>query len=127
METTLYRHGLVKILIEYHLKKVGDSWDEFLLRNHFEEPKETMSEGKLVRRSRRGKISKYIEIKTDKTIQEDSEEIISEKLAEIKKQLKKEKIIRKYAKERGEGLSKLRRSHRLRGILKKTGVKKGES
>ena len=44
-------------------------------------------------------------------------------MAEIKKKLKKEKIIRKCAKERGEGPSKLRRSHRLRGILKKTGVK----
>ena len=44
-------------------------------------------------------------------------------MAEIKKQLKKEKIIRNYAKERGEGPSKLRRSHKLRGILKKKGVK----
>ena len=87
------------------------------------EPKESPSEGKLTRRSRRGKISKYVEIKTGKSIQEDSEEIISEKLDEIKKQLKKENIIRKYAKERGEGPSQLRRSHRLRGILKKTGVR----
>ena len=85
LETTLYYHGLVKILIEHHLRKVGDNWDDFLLRNHFEEPKETLSEGKLARRSRRGKISKSVEIKTGKSIQEDSEEIISEKLVEIKK------------------------------------------
>ena len=62
LETTLYHHGLVKNLIEHHFKKVGDSWDEFLLRNHFEEPKETLSEEKPVRRSKRGKVAKYVEI-----------------------------------------------------------------
>ena len=67
------------------MKKVGDSRDEFLLRNHFEELKETPFELKLVRRSRRGKYAKSVEIKIDKSIQEDSEEIISEKLAKIKK------------------------------------------
>ena len=41
-------------------------------------------------------------------------------MTEIKKQLKKEKMIRRYAKERGEGPSQPRRSHMLRGILKKT-------
>ena len=65
LESTLYHHGLIKILIEFHLKKVGDSWDEFLLRNHFEEPEETLSKEEPVRRSRRGKIVKYIEIKPD--------------------------------------------------------------
>ena len=71
------------------MKKVGDSWDEFLLRNHFEEPKETLSEGKLVRRSRRGKFAKSVEIKIDKSIQEDSEEIIYEKLAKINSKRKR--------------------------------------
>ena len=89
LETTLYHHGLVKILIEHHLRKVGDNWDEFLLRNHFEEPKESPSEGKLTRRSKRKEISKAVETKTGKSIQEESEEMISEKLAQIKKQLKK--------------------------------------
>ena len=44
-------------------------------------------------------------------------------MAEIKKHLKKEKMIRRYAKERGEGPSQPRQSHRLRGILKKTEVR----
>ena len=44
-------------------------------------------------------------------------------MTEIKKHLKKEKMIRRYAKERGEGPSQPIRSHRLRGILKKTGVR----
>ena len=49
--------------------------------------------------------------------------MISKKLTQIKKQLKKERIIRKFSREKGEGPSQLRRSHRLRGILKKTKVK----
>jgi len=36
LETTLYHHGLVKILIEHHLSKLGDNWDNFLVRNDFE-------------------------------------------------------------------------------------------
>ena len=32
-------------------------------------------------------------------------------------------MIRRYCKERGEGPSQPRRSHKLRGILKKTGVR----
>ena len=123
LETTLYHHGLVKILIEHHLRKMGDNWEEFLVRNHFEEPKESPPESKPTRRSRRREISKYIEVETGKSIQEDSEEMISEKLAQIKKQLKKERIIRKYAKDRGERPSQPRQSHRLRGILKKTEVR----
>ena len=89
LETTLYHHSLIKILIEHHLRKVGDNWDEFLVMNHFEEPKEPPSEGKPTRRSRRRKISEAIETKTGKSIQEDSEEIISEKLTEIRKRRKK--------------------------------------
>ena len=88
-----------------------------------EEPKESPPESKPTRRSRRREISKAVEVETGKSIQEDNEEMISEKLAQIKKQLKKERIIKRYAKERGEGPSQPRRSHRLRGILKKTKVR----
>ena len=49
--------------------------------------------------------------------------MISEKLVQIKKQLKKERIIRKFARGKGEGPSQPRRIHRPRGILKKTKVK----
>ena len=123
LETNLYHHGLVKILIEHHLRKMGDNWEEFLVRNHFEEPKKSPPERKPTRRSRRREISKAIEVETGKSIQEDSEEMIFEKLAQIKKQLKKERIIRKYAKDRGEGPSQSRWSHKLRGILNKTEVR----
>lgn len=120
IETTLYHHGLIKILIEHHLAKMGDTWDDFLVINHFEEPKEPPPEDKPTKRSRKWKSSKT---ETGKTIQESSEEMISEKLVQIKKQLKKERIIRKFAREKGEGPSQPRRSHRLRGILKKKKVK----
>lgn len=120
LETTLYHHGLVKILIEHHLRKIGDNWDNFLVRNHFEEPKEPSPEHQPTKRSRRWKSSKT---ETDKTIQESSEEMISEKLVQIKKQIKEKRIIRRVAREKGEGPSQPKRSHRLRGILKKTKVK----
>ena len=120
LETTLYHHGLVKILIEHHLAKTKDTWDNFLVRNHFEEPKEPSPEQQPTRRSRKWRASK---IEIDKTIQESSEEIISEKLTQIKRQLKKERVIRKSATEKGEGSSQPRRSHRLRGKLRKTQIK----
>ena len=102
LETTLYHHGLVKILIEHHLSKIRDNWDNFLARNHFEEPTEPSPEHKLTKRSRKWRASK---IETRKAIQESSEEIISEKLTQIKRQLKKDRVIRKFALEKGEGPS----------------------
>lgn len=82
LETTLYHHGLVKILIEYHLAKTKDTWDNFLVRNHFEEPKEPSPKHQPTKRSRKWRASK---IETDKEIQDSSEEIISEKLTQIKR------------------------------------------
>ena len=35
IETTMYHHGLVKILVEFHLKSIGDTWEYFLVRNFF--------------------------------------------------------------------------------------------
>lgn len=37
IEKTKYHHGLIKILIEFHLERLGDNWDSFLVRNHFKE------------------------------------------------------------------------------------------
>ena len=68
------------MLIEFHLKKIGDNWDEFFLRNHFEEPRGTLSKERPVRRSRKGKDVKTVEIKPNVSTQEDSDEIISEKV-----------------------------------------------
>jgi len=35
IETTMYHHGLVKILVEFHLKSIGDTWEDFLVRIFF--------------------------------------------------------------------------------------------
>jgi len=51
----LYHHGLIKILIEDQLKKNKDTWEQFLMRNYFQEPSEApeSSTPKIPRRSRR--------------------------------------------------------------------------
>ena len=91
-----------------------------MLRNHFEEPKEPSPEHQPTKRSRKWRASK---IETDKAIQDSSEEIISEKLTQIKRQLKEERVIRKFATEKGEGASQPRRTHSIRGELRKTKIK----
>jgi len=48
----MYQHGLVKILVEFHLKIIGDTWENFLIRNYFQEALESPEEGN-VRKSRR--------------------------------------------------------------------------
>lgn len=37
IDNSLYHNGLVKILIEAHLKKKGYNWEDFLIGNHFKE------------------------------------------------------------------------------------------
>lgn len=54
IETTLYHHGLVKILVEFHLRSVGDTWEDFLVRNLFQDAPD-LSEGSHVKRSKRKK------------------------------------------------------------------------
>lgn len=52
IETTVYHHGLVNILVEFHLRSVGDTWEDFLVRNFFQDAPE-FPEGSPVKRSRR--------------------------------------------------------------------------
>ena len=40
IDNTMHHHGLIKIFLEFHLKSVGDSWENFLIRNHFQEASE---------------------------------------------------------------------------------------
>ena len=56
IETTLYHHGLVKILVEFHLRSIGDTWEDFLVRNFFQDALD-LSEGNHVKRSRRRNIN----------------------------------------------------------------------
>jgi len=36
IDTTMYHHRLVKILVEFHFKRIGDTWENFLIRNYFQ-------------------------------------------------------------------------------------------
>ena len=37
IENTMYHHGLIKILVEFHIQSIGNTWETFLVRNTFEE------------------------------------------------------------------------------------------
>lgn len=60
VEPHLYHHGLVKILIEKQLKERKDTWEQFLIRNFFQDPPET-HEGSSTRKSRRRKTNVNIQ------------------------------------------------------------------
>ena len=36
VDSSLFHHGLIKILLIHHLSNVGDCWDGFLIRNGFD-------------------------------------------------------------------------------------------
>jgi len=54
--TTLYHHGLVKILVEFHLRSVWDTWEDFLVKNFCQDAPD-LSKGSPIKRSRRRNIS----------------------------------------------------------------------
>ena len=37
IDNTMHHHGLIKIILEFHLKSVGDSSEIFLIRNRFQD------------------------------------------------------------------------------------------
>ena len=60
----MYHHGLIKILIEFHLKSIGESWEIFLIRNHFQEEAQEKPKDDKTKISRRRKGDTYIEDKS---------------------------------------------------------------
>jgi hypothetical protein len=64
IEPHLYHHGLVKILVEEQLKAKRDTWERFLVRNHFEEA----GEASVPRKSRR----KREEVTPETAVQEET-------------------------------------------------------
>jgi len=82
VEPHLYHHGLVKILIEKQLKERNDTWEQFLIRNFFQEPPET-PESNSARKSRRRKTSVNIQDTPTNIAKETSKE---EKLFESRKE-----------------------------------------
>lgn len=61
IENTKYHHELIKILIEFHLQSIGDNWEDFLVRNHFEQKTHEQSSGSKTLRGRKRKIETIIE------------------------------------------------------------------
>lgn len=61
IDNKMCHHGLVKILIEFHLQSIGDDWEDFLVRNHFEEKTPKQPSGRRTLRGRKRKIEMVIE------------------------------------------------------------------
>lgn len=93
IETTLYYHGLVNILVEFHLRSVGGTWEDFLVRNFFQDAP-YLSKGSHVKRSRRRNINIKI------SSQKDDVEIAPK--PEVRKQTK----LKRKMKERVEEINK---------------------
>ena len=81
----MHHHGLVKILLEFNLKIIGYSWDNFLIRNYFQDELEQPKEDK-TRKSRRKKIDTRIEDKPASPLQKSDEELTLAELMNNKKQ-----------------------------------------
>ena len=62
IDITMHHHVLVKILLEFHLKSIRDSWENFLIRNHFQDEPEQSKEDK-TKKSRRKNIDTNMEDK----------------------------------------------------------------
>jgi len=85
IETTLYHHGLVNILVEFHLKSVVDTWEELLIRSFFQDAPD-LSEGSNVKISMRKKNNLTIQNTLETSAKKNDEgETIFEKLTEIRK------------------------------------------
>lgn len=88
VESHLCHHGLVKIQVENQLKEREDTWEQFLIRNFFQDPPET-PEGSSTRKSRRRRTNVEIQKTPTSIIKETSkEEMLSKTLTEIRKQVK---------------------------------------
>ena len=88
----MYHHGLVKILVEFHLKRIGVTWENFLIRNYFQEAPKSPEVGN-VKMTKSKKTSMTIQSKPKSSTQKNDEEPVSE--TKIREQIKKK---RKYKK-----------------------------
>lgn len=88
IESQLYHHGLIKVLVENHLKEREDTWEKFLVRNFFQDPPEA-PEGSSTKKSRRRRTTLTIQdTPTSVTKENSEEELPSETLTQIRKQVK---------------------------------------
>ena len=89
IEPHLYHHGLIRILIEEQLKTKNDTWEKFLVRNHFQEVAEASSSSPRIpkRSRRRGKeiTAQETAVEIEETAQETAEETAQEIAQEERK------------------------------------------
>ena len=64
IDNIMYHHGLINILIEFHLKNIGDLCENFLIINHFQEEAQEQPKNDKTKISRRRKGDTYIEDKS---------------------------------------------------------------
>lgn len=57
----MYHHELIKILIEFHIQSIGDNWENFLVRNNFEDKTSKQSSGSRNLRGRKIKMETIVE------------------------------------------------------------------
>ena len=80
IEPHLYHHGLIRILIEEQLKNHKDTWEKFLVRNHFQEVTEASasSSPRIPKGSRRTKKDVAVQdppvVQTQETTQEEEKQ-----------------------------------------------------
>lgn len=99
IETTMYYHGLVKILVEFHLKSVGDTWEDFLVIIFFQDTPESPEESH-VKKSRRRKININIQTSSQKNDAEKTSK------PEVRKQTKQKGKMKERAEEINEDIPK---------------------
>ena len=124
IEAHLCHHSLVKMLVEEQLKAKRDTWEKFLVRNHFEEPGETSVPRKSRRKRKedtpetdilegtvQGKIEEETEIhhsehemEPEPTV-DSAQEIISETLSELAKEAAKKRREDKKKQKQDKGKS----------------------
>ena len=122
IEAYLCHHSLVKLLVEEQLKEKQDTWEKFLVRNHFEEPgetsiprksrrkrKESITETDILEETVQGQTVEEIEVHHPEPeiepTEDSAQEAISETLAELAKEAAKKKREDKKKQKQDKGKS----------------------
>jgi len=97
----MYHHGLVKILVEFHLKSIGDTWEDFLVRNFSQDAPKSPEESH-VKKSRGRKININIQNKSGTSSQKNDAKTTSK--LEGRKQTKQKGKMKERAEEINEDI-----------------------
>jgi len=108
IENTMYHHNLIKILIEFHLERLGDNCDSFLVRNNFKEEDQESPSSSKEKRGRKRISENHIKKFPQQQPQEHSEDEIH--IADILGSLKRQFVRRKKSSKKEESTSKNRGS-----------------